>query len=118
VSYSKLTVKVLSGGTVSNALNLRDYEVEGIMLPAALTSVAITLESRAADTDDSGAAIARRAVKDSAGAAVSLTVAANTYVSFTAAHAQAFKGLADTRLIMGSAEGADREFYLVVKPIN
>ena len=103
------SLAIASGATTSAVVHLRDYMLAGIILPAALTSTAITFT--ACDTKD-GTFVA---VYDSDGNAVSVTAAAARAVGLSGAEADALAPFAFIKLVCGTAEGGDRVIKLVLK---
>lgn len=99
-------VSIASGGTTSEAVDVRGYALTGIELPTDFTGTAITF--LAARTKDG----TYRAVEDDAGDAVSVVVAQNTVAVLTSEYAPALSGLPFIKIVSGSAEGAAREVWL------
>jgi hypothetical protein len=91
------TFSITSGQTVSDAINLNNRTLLGLQF-ATFTGVAVTFQG-------SSDGITYVAVKDTAGASVSFTVASDTYVVIQPA---ILAGLKFVKLVSGSAEGANR----------
>lgn len=103
-------VSIASGGTKSDAVDIRGYAITALEMPAALTGVAVTFE--AARTLDG----TYKPVTDDAGNAVSLVVAANKVVALAAADSVSLRGLPFIKVVSGSAEAAEREIWLYMIP--
>lgn len=99
-------VTIAESGTKSEAIDTRAHSLTGVELPAALTSTAMTFE---ASHDPEGTFVA---VNDDAGNAVSLVVAASKVVTPASEDRDALYGLPFLKIVMGTAEDADREIVL------
>lgn len=109
---SDLTVvefKVLSGATASTESDVRGLQVLGFYLPT-LTSTAMTFKARPRDKQQGATSIGTtaRAVSDSDGNAMSITVASDKFVALTGAELDCMAAIPFLTLVMGTAEGADR----------
>lgn len=103
---SIIKATIASGGTTSGAVDCRGHQLVGIEMPGDFTGVALSfLSSRLEDGTF-------QAVTDSAGNAVSLTVAADRHVVFDGDTLSKLLGLGWTKVVSGSAEGAARDLYL------
>lgn len=110
-------VRVPNGTTLSVPINLRGYVPKALLTPGTLTSTTFQFQ---AGTDVKPPATAGRedtveykTVVDDAGAAVTVTIAADRYVLFPQAKQVQFLGLQYVKLLMGSTEGAERILYLI-----
>lgn len=101
------TVTIANGTTTSPAVDLGSGTLMHLITPAALTGTAITFQVSVDGTTFV-------ALNDDAGAAVSLTVAANKCVS-TGAKRIHLTGIRYLKLVSGSTEAADRVITLAVK---
>lgn len=98
-----VTATVLSGQTVSSSIDLNGAALGGLIFPAALTSTAVTFQ---VSTDNN----TFTALYTTAGAAVSITVAASRAVPLVW---DTFAPWRYVQLVMGSAEGADRAIIAI-----
>src|SRR5213595_186896 len=92
-----IAIPMNNGDTTSPEIDLEGYDIIGFIIPANFqgTTITLTAAEKAKGT--------HQPVADSAGGAISLTVAAQKTVVFTAAHAAALKGLRFIKFITGSA---------------
>lgn len=104
-----ITLTVANGQTTSGVIDLTVYVLAGIILPAALTSTAITLTV----CDTRGGTY--QPLYDSDGNQVSLAVAASRAVGLSGAEADALAAFPYAKLVCGSAEGGDRTIVAVLK---
>lgn len=102
---SKTTVKIASSATTSNALDVGEWLVAGIVTPAALTGTSLTFTG-ALEEDGT-----YRTLKDSAGTDISVTVSTDDHILI---EPQTFAGVAWIKLVSGSTEAAEREITLVL----
>ena len=102
-----VSVIIPSGNTVSNAIDLADLNMVGLILPVALTSTAMTFN---VSPDN----INFYHYYNTAGTQVSITVQPNTYVGFTPGD---FAGIRYLALVGGTAEGADRTIEIVTRTL-
>ena len=102
---SKTTVTIASSGTTSQAVDLGEWLVAGIVTPAALTGVAFTFTASASETGTYNACY------DSTGTAISVTVAPSRHILI---EPQTFAGAQWLKLVSGSTEAAAREITLVL----
>jgi hypothetical protein len=102
-------VTVANGGTTSNAFDARGHAITGVELPAALTSTALTFEVARA------LAGAYKALEDDAGNPVAMVVAADKVVAPASEDAPALFGLPFVKLVLGSAEGAERKLWVYLR---
>lgn len=105
-NYTNVTIE--SGDTVSGAADLSGKSLVGFYLPATMDGTAITFQI--AD-EDGGTFIA---VHDGAGAALSKTVAQNTFVPLNPADTAGWQHI---KLVSGTTETADRVIKLVSRMI-
>ncbi len=103
------TVTILSGQTVSDVQDLRDYALVGIILPAAMTGVTMTFQV----SDVRGGTYVP--AYDSEGNQVSIGVAASRAIGFSGAEADAMSPFQFIKLVSGSAEGANRTIILCLR---
>jgi len=101
-------IDISESTTVGPNLDLQHYKLAAIICPGTLTSTAITFT--AAESDGGTYAT----VTDVAGTTISVTVAASKAPGLTGTSAAATAPHRFLRLIMGSAEAADRQLYLVM----
>lgn len=107
------TVVVANGATKSTPLELNGAEVVGIILPSAMTSTTMTFEMAMQQTSDRALVNADwHEVNSTASSAFSVTFAANEWI---VVDPNALSGCQFLRLVMGSAEGADRTIGLVTR---
>jgi YD repeat-containing protein len=99
------TATITSGGTTSGAVDVNGKIIVGIDLGATLTGTALSIQNAADGTN-------YRATYDTAGAAVSWTVAGNRFLKFD----PPLLGYRSIKLVSGSAEGADRTLTVVMAP--
>lgn len=104
-----IAIAMNNGDTTSREIDLEGYDLVGFILPANFQGAAITFT--AAEKSNG----THQPVSDSAGAAISLTVAASKTVVFTAAHAAALKGLRFIKFITGSAQNASIVIFILRK---
>lgn len=102
---SKTTVTIASAATTSQAVDLGEYLLAGIITPAALSGTSFTFT---ASTEQEGT---YNGCYDSSGTAISVTAAASRHILI---EPQTFAGAGWLKLVSGSAEGADREITLVL----
>lgn len=99
------TATIASGGTVSSAIDIREYAIFGMVIPAAFTGIAITFQVCAT----SGGTF--QGLYNTSGNAVSVTVAqGRSYDVPTEVASWPY-----VKLVSGSAEAADRTLTLVMK---
>jgi hypothetical protein len=103
--------KIASGETVGVTVDLRGQRVVGIQTPATLTGTTLTWQVAPTATGTFDAAYHLSTL--AATATVVTSVAASRHISlpFDKAPANCF-----LKLVSGSAEGADRTFYLYTEP--
>lgn len=102
-NFQTQPVTILSGATTSDTINLMGAGMVGIILPAALTSTAMTFTGSQDGTNFT-------ALYNVSGTQLSITIAASRIVLFTPGD---FVGLIYLKLVAGSAEGADRVIQVV-----
>lgn len=103
------SVTIANGETTSGAVNLQDYAIVGLHMPAAFTGATITFQ---AATSESGS---YNDVYDSDGNQVSASVAADRAIGLSGAEADALAPWNWVKLVSGSSEGADRTITLAIK---
>lgn len=97
---------IANGGTVSDVLDMVGHTLCGIFIPAAFTGVALTFQASPTAT---GTFVS---VRDGAGAALTVTVAAGQYIPIDPKN---FHGLRYLKIVSGSAEGAARTLTVAGK---
>lgn len=102
---SSTTVTIAASGTTSQAVDLGEHLVAGIICPATLTGVALTFT--ASDAEDG----TYQACYDASGNPISVTVAAGRHVLI---EPQTFAGARWLKVVSGSTEAAAREITLVL----
>lgn len=120
---SVLGTTIPANETKSGEINLGDHQLVAIEIPTTFNGTTLTFESKSQPGRDTGAlnneaddnAETWRAVIDSAGAAITWTVAANRIVVPTAAHAAAMAPLKFLRIVAGTAQNPTRVLKLIVK---
>lgn len=103
IGFQTFTATILSGATSSDAVQLNGYGMVGIILPATLTSTAMTFTG---SQDGS----TYTALYNTSGTQLSITVAASRIVLFVPGD---FVGINYLKLVAGSAEGADRTISVI-----
>jgi hypothetical protein len=107
-----IPVNIDNGGTTSNAVDMTNFILSGVYIPTVFTGTTLTfLAANPAAKDKDKADYF--SLNDSAGAAVSVTVAGQRFVAFTQAIAELFKSVQYLKVVSGSAEGAARTIYLI-----
>jgi hypothetical protein len=104
--YNKAAA-IASGQTASAAIDLRDFMLAGITMPAAFTGTALTFQVA---TPSGGS---YTTLEDENGDAYTLTVEASKYYPVNVIH---FVGGRFLKIVSGSAEGADRTLTLHLIP--
>lgn len=107
-SYN-LTATIASSGTTSGVIDLGGATLCGIIVPAAMTGSAISLQM---SNDDTGTFVA---VQDGAGSDLSLAIAASKYVPFS--NLTLMAGLRFIKLVSNSTEAAERTITLVTRAV-
>ena len=102
---SSTTVTIAESGTTSQAVDVGEWLIAGIVTPAALTGTALTFTGA---LEEGGT---YRALVDSSGTPISVTVSADDHILI---EPQTFAGVSWIKLVSGSAEAADREITLVL----
>lgn len=102
------TVTVQSGGTDSSEVDLEGFPLVGFVFPT-ITSTSMKFK---VSNQHGGTFVA---LKDNTGADVSVTVASNTGVALTPTLMAQLGAFRFVKLVMGSAEGADRVISICVK---
>jgi hypothetical protein len=102
-----LNAVIPNSGTISAAVDLVGTGLVAIQLPAAMTGTAISFQGSADGTTFG-------AIHDGAGAAVSITIAANLVVVVPSSITNGSRWL---KLVSGSTEAAERTIKLITKAI-
>jgi hypothetical protein len=97
-------VAIASGQTTSAAIDVSGKMIAAIDVPT-VTSTALTLQNSVDDTN-------YRPIYDNAGNALSYTIASNRTIRFE----PPLIGYEKIKVVLGSAEGADRVLNLVLVP--
>lgn len=97
---------IANGATVSDAMDLGDQTLVGIITPSALTGTAISFQ---ASNDDDGTYVA---VKGSDGVAISIVCAASGYYVIQPA---ILSGIRFLKLVSNGAEGAARTIRVMTR---
>jgi hypothetical protein len=107
--------RIPASSDTSQEINLAEFEIHAIQMPASFTGTAITLlgAQRSASTI-LGTADTMQAVYDSGGNAISFTVAQGRFIVLTAAHRDALNALSRVQFKSGATEGAQRDIVVVV----
>lgn len=106
VSFDKSAL-ISNGQQVSQAIDMAGNTLTGLIMPSSFTGTSITFQSSVDNTTFID-------MYDTAGNALSVTVAANRWVAFAP---QDFAGVRYLKLKSGSAEAADRSITLVLRPV-
>lgn len=115
---SVISTQIPANQTGSSGVDLGSSALVAIEMPEAFNGTTITFQSKAKRTQDEVGGLAQEDwddVYDSAGSAITFTVAANRVVVPTAAHAAALAPLRYLRLVAGTGQNPAREFRLIVK---
>lgn len=102
MANNKVTIPIST--TTSNEINLNRRTLVGLIMPAVFTGTAITFLAYRAASDSFVA------VHDAAGAAVSITVAADRHIVIPP---NTLNGVSRIKLVSGSSEAAERVIELV-----
>lgn len=102
------TATIASSGTTSNAIFIGGDSLVGIILPAAITSTTLAIHASHDGTT-------YNAMYDTAGNAVSLTIAASQHLHLAPA---TFSSANYIKLVCGSAEGAEREIQVIFRKVD
>lgn len=105
-AYEADAATIANGASQSSIINVRGRDVVGVQMPAAFTGTAITFTA-----SFDGATF--QALYDTAGNAVSYTVAASRYIQIPRG---TLGGMQALRLVSGSAEGAGRTVQVILQP--
>lgn len=98
-------ITIATSTTVSAAVDLTGTSLVAILLPAAMTGVAVSFQASVNGTDFF-------IVKDGSGATVSITTAAAQYIPVPASITNSIRYI---KLVSGSAEAANRTIQLITK---
>lgn len=110
-------VKIASGQTTSNEIDLRNGRLLAIHMPAATDGATISFTARPGLTDNPGSALndSHQQVVNDAGTVVSITATDAKYISTVGAIRDALDGVAYLKLVSASSESADRSYVLVIE---
>lgn len=120
LTYSEALI--LSGQSASTEVDLRNFDLVGIIMPAGWTAAGLSFAA-CWKSDGSGSSTTLTEtfipVRDDGNLEVTLTVAANFYVVLSTANRDKLKALGRTKLISGTnavpvAQGANRLFGLIL----
>ena len=103
------TVTIANGGTESDGEDISGLTVVGVLINTALTGATVALQANTTNTPAT-----YRAVKDRAGAAVTVTGAVGAYYL----PREATDAWTWVRLVSAGAEAAERTITLLVKPLE
>lgn len=107
-----ISCKVANGATASGYIHIGgdvgEMGLVGIVTPAALTSTTMTIVASLNGSSD-------KTHTDYTGGAINIAVAADKYISLDPA---LYCGMPYVKLSLGSAEAAEREFFLVVREVS
>lgn len=112
VAITRIPVAIGNGAATSSEADLREFSIIAIEMPAAFTGATFSFTSTAQPEPTA----TFLTVVDDAGGAVSITATDNRYIVLTAATAQLLAGLARTKIVSASNEGAARTVTLVCIP--
>lgn len=101
------TVTIASGQTVSNAIDLGEMAVVGLITPSAITSTAVTFQASADN-------VTYNQVTKVDATVYSVTVSASKHIVIPPADLAGIRWL---KVVAGSAEGGDRTIYLTVRAV-
>lgn len=102
---SSTTVTIAEDGTTSQAIDVGEWLIAGIVTPAALDGIAFTFTG--ALTEDG----TYRVLRDSSGTDIEVTVSTDDHILI---EPQTFAGVSWVKLVSGATETADREITLVL----
>lgn len=113
-------ITIATSVRVSAAVDLGDFELVGLAMPAAWDAASITFWASPYHHDEER----RRAelsttynpVTDSDGGALAVAAAADKYIAFTQAEKELVGGLMSTKLVSSADQTADRIIAGIVKP--
>jgi len=107
ITYSTATIAI--SGTVSSVVDCTDGRTAfAIITPAALTGTAMTFQA-------SHDGVTYTPITDTAGAAVSITVAASRYIPIASAN---FAGVRYLKIVSGTTEVAARAIIVMRRPLS
>lgn len=111
---TEVAVSIANGATASGEVNVGKGRIVGIKMPAAWTAGNITFQALVRQAAGLPAAPVFGNVVDGAGAAIVVcaTPTADTY--FELPPTVDFIGLGRMKVVAGAAQGAQRDFFLVV----
>lgn len=107
IENTDLSIIVATSATISTALDLRGKVLVGLIMPAALTSTAITFTG-------SQDGITFFSMTNTSGTALSVTIAASKHVCIVPAD---FASVRYLKFVTGSSEGADRTITAVMRAV-
>lgn len=103
-----------SGTTPVNWASLSGQQLVGFIIPASMTSTAITFNM---SPDLNAATISSVPVAASSGSTISFTISTSAiYVGFTNDQFKQFEGVENVKIVCGSTESSARTIYLVTLP--
>lgn len=108
VTKTSVTATIAISTTTSTEIDLTKTDIVGIYIPAAFTGTTLTFTSSFNRGGTYGS------VRDFAGSAISLTVAAGQFIPI---NNQLFLGALYLRVVSGSSEAAARELRISVRPL-
>lgn len=120
---SLVEVAIANGAALSGVVDLRDQRLVGIVMPAAWTAAAITFVGAPTDPGKRASSAGLepfQKVVDDAGAEVSLTAAASTYIVLKQVTQDMLRGLALVQVQSGTTaspvnQGAARKLTLMLE---
>lgn len=101
----KRTLTIASSGTTSNAIDVRDNAIVGLIMPAAMTGATLTVQFSIDNSTFS-------TVYDTAGNALTITVTASAYIGLFLSD---FVGAGWVKFVSASAEAAERTITAVLR---
>lgn len=107
-----LKVTIPSGQTASDVVDLMNLSVSGIQTPASLTGT--TLSFKGALVKDVAPVVLTKS-DGTTNTALSMPMVANTLYTPVGALREALRGTTRLQLISGTAEAADRVFFVLLK---
>lgn len=117
----RLRVKITSGQSLSNVLDVSSHRIVAIDMPSGWDSANLTFQASAEVSDTSAVPAATYDnVYDGTGTELAVTAAASRYVVLTTAQKDALRGVRSLKIRSGTAatpvtQTADRELILVVE---
>lgn len=119
LSYAEVVVG--NGASLSGEVDLRNHDLIGIEMPAAWTAAAISFKGTFRNDGASGATLTETFVPvvDQAGAEVTVTAAAATYIALSQDKTAQMRAMGRVKLVSGTnaspvAQGAARTVRLIL----